>query len=340
MGKGVIVLEIKHIVFFMALFFSLPLGYLLSLDRRLLRATFFVMMLVPLGFETTSINFYPDEFYRGTARGIEISLMYILCISALLAMFLRGVKIRFYAKGVLPYLLLFVCSVVSVINAESALISFYEIWKLLMMYLVFVTVYSYMLHNRDYEIFIWGIAAMLVISFLVVVKGKYLDGIYQARGVFQHQNSMGMYLSLICPVFLAGWLNCKSIFKATFFALMLLLNAAALFSTYSRGAIACFFVSCTVTLLLSLAVGVTIRKLKIVGYVAVCALLGVGLFLSQVIYRFKYASETSSRARMFYATAALNMIKAEPLGVGVNNWSLKMNRPYLYNPKFLDRSAG
>jgi len=30
------------------------------------------------------------------------------------------------------------------------------------------------------------------------------------------------------------------------------------------------------------------------------------------------------------------MIKAEPLGVGVNNWSLKMDRQYPYNPKYLE----
>jgi hypothetical protein len=329
-------LELKYIIFFVGLVYTLPLGYLLSLDRRLLRARFFGMMLVPLAFERTAINFFPAELYRGTARGMEISLAYLLCLSALLAMYFGKVRIRFYVRGLWAYILLFLCSVVSVINAESALISFYELWKMLMMYLVLVCVYSYLRHSKDYEVFVWGITCMLLLSFLVVVKGKYLDGIYQARGVFPHQNSMGMYLNLICPVFLAGWMQCKSFFKSSFFAICLLLNAAALVSTYSRGAILCFPIGCAVATVLCLTTGINTRKLRILVCMALCALVGIGLFLSQVVYRFKHASTASGNARVFYATAAWNMIKAEPLGVGVNNWSLKMDRYYPYNPKYLE----
>ena len=161
-------MELKYIIFFVGLVYTLPLGYLLSLDRRLLRALFFVMMLVPLAFERTAINFFPAELYRGTARGMEISLAYLLCLSALLAMYFGKVRIRFYVRGLWAYILLFLCSVVSVINAESALISFYELWKMLMMYLVLVCVYSYLRHSKDYEVFVWGITCMLLLSFLVV----------------------------------------------------------------------------------------------------------------------------------------------------------------------------
>ena len=64
---------------------------LLVVRRRLLRVAMFAMLLPLLVFQSTSINFFSHEWYRGTSRGMEVSLIYLAAVVIVCAItLLRG----------------------------------------------------------------------------------------------------------------------------------------------------------------------------------------------------------------------------------------------------------
>ena len=324
-------MELKFLVFFFFLMMVIPGSFFAAMDRRLLTAAIFLMMFTPVLFDSTAVNFFSMEDYRGTARGMEISAVYLAALVVCFALLLSGFKFRLLAPGLLPYVILFFFSALSIINADDLMISFFELWKMSMMLLVFLAVYNYLLSSRNFEIIIAGMSALILYSFVLVVKGKYFGGIWQARGVFPHQNSMAMYLGVIGPVFLAGWMNSRSFLRSYFFAVLFMVTTASTIVSYSRGAIFCYPIGCAMTLVLSLKYHFSIRKMQIAVLVVVIGMLASLLFLPTIILRFSTAPEASTQTRVELAQAAWNMMRDKFLGVGVNNWNLKMRPPYEYN---------
>ena len=65
--------------------------------------------------------------------------------------------------------------------------------------------------------------------------------------------------------------------------------------------------------------------------IALFAFLGVVAMLPRIVKRFETAPKASGDTRVELAYCALEMIEDEPLrGVGINNWSLKMDPSYPY----------
>lgn len=309
----------------------IPGSLFAAMDRRLLTVAIFLMMFIPVIFDLTAVNFFSMETYRGTARGMEISSVYLAALTVCLGLILSGFKFRFLAPGLLPFIVLFFFSALSIINSVDLMISFFELWKMAMMLLVYLAVYNYLLCRRNFDVIIAGMAALILYSFLLVVKGKYFGGIWQARGVFPHQNSMAMYLGMIGPVFLAGWLNSRSFLKSYFFAMLFMITTASTIVTYSRGAIFCYPIGCAITLAFSLKYHFSIRKLQITILVMAVGMFATLLFLPTIILRFTTAPETSKNMRIELAQSAWNMMQDKFLGIGINNWNLKMRPPYQYN---------
>ena len=102
--------------------------------------------------------------------------------------------------------------------------------------------------------------------------------------------------------------------------------------TYSRGALACFPLGGIVTLFYSLKHPYSRRKLHIVLCMSILALIGLSVVAPRIIERFEKAPESSGQTRKELALAAVNMMKDAPLiGVGINNWGIKINPPYRYS---------
>ncbi|NMA20706.1 MAG: hypothetical protein GX927_09010 [Lentisphaerae bacterium] len=324
-------MELKYLVFFFFLMLVIPGSFLAAMDYRLLTAGVFLMIFVPVWFQATSIEFFTVTAYRGTSRGMEISIVYLTALMVCLGLLIRGFKFHLLAPGLLPFIILFFFSGLSIINAEDLMISFFELWKMVMMLLVYLAIYNYLLASRNFEVIIAGMSALILYSFVLVIKEKYFGVLWQARGIFPHQNSMAMYLGLIGPVFLAGWVNTRSLLRGYLFALLFMITTASTISSYSRGAIICYPLGCAVTLVLSLRYHFSIRKMQIAMLVVVVGMLITLLFLPTVVLRFVGAPEASKITRIELAQAAWNMMRDKFLGVGVNNWNLKMRPPYKYS---------
>ncbi|MBR2364278.1 MAG: O-antigen ligase family protein, partial [Lentisphaeria bacterium] len=321
----------KYLVFFIAFLGVLPLGYVLTLNRKFIRYAFLAVLLPVMMFNQVSINFFSHETYRGTSRGMEVSLVYLIAAAMLV-----GMLLLYHRKPLLPdtgskiYWIYFLLCIPSLINADNMLFSWFELWKMIMMYIVFLCTYYYLYNIRDFNTVFIGFGIVATATFLVVVF-QHVRGIHQANGFFPHQNSMGMYMCLIAPVFFAYYFNRNRGWKRFLYAGFFLVASAACMRTYSRGAMACLPFGCAITTLLSLRYQFHLRKIQILLPVFLLCFFGLLLLLPNIIKRFENAPKESLETRQYLAASAWNMMKDKPFaGVGLNNWGIKINPPYPY----------
>jgi O-antigen ligase len=201
---------------------------------------------------------------------------------------------------------------------------------MIMMYIVFLTFYYYLYYTRDFSTVFTAFGIVASVTFLSVVF-QHVRGIHQANGFFPHQNSLGMYMNLIAPVFFAYYFNRNKGWKRFLFAGFFLMASAACMRTYSRGAMVCLPFGCAITTLLSLRYQFHMRKVQILLPIALVCFFGALLLLPNIIKRFENAPKESLMTRQYLAASAWNMMQDEPLiGVGLNNWGIKINPPYPY----------
>ena len=221
----------KYLIFFITFMGVLPLGYMLTINRKYMRWAFFAVSLPVMMFNQVSINFFSHETYRGTARGMEVSLVYLIALAMLIGMLiLHRMKPLFPDAGSKIYLVYFLLCIPSLINADNRLFSWFELWKMIMMYIVFLTTYYYLYHYRDFNSVMIAFGIVAAVTFMSVVI-QHVKGIHQANGLFPHQNSMGMYMNLIAPVFFAYYFNRNKGWKRFLFAGFFLMASAACMRT-------------------------------------------------------------------------------------------------------------
>ncbi len=321
----------KYLIFLIAFMGVLPLGYILTLNRKFMRLAFLAVLLPVMMFNQVSINFFSHETYRGTSRGMEVSLIYLIAVAMLI-----GMWILYQKKPLLPdtgsklYWIYFLLCLPSLMNAENTLFSWFELWKMIMMYIVFLCTYYYLYNTRDFTTVMFGFGIIAAVTFLSVVI-QHVRGIHQANGFFPHQNSMGMFMNLIAPVFFAYYFNRNKGWKRFLFAGFFLMASAACMRTYSRGAMVCLPFGCAITTLLSLRYQFHMRKIQILLPIFLVCFFGALLLLPNIIKRFENAPKESLMTRQYLAASAWNMMKDKPFaGVGLNNWGIKINPPYPY----------
>ena len=321
----------KYLIFLIAFAGVLPLGYVLALNGKFIRYAFFAVLLPVMMFNQVSINFFSHETYRGTSRGMEVSLVYLIAGAMLIAMLLLYQK-----KPLLPdagskiYWIYFLLCLPSLAEADNALYSWFEFWKMIMMYIVFLCTYYYLYWTRDFNTVLTSFGIVATVTFLTVVN-QHIKGIHQANGFFPHQNSMGMYMCLVAPVFFAYYFNRNKGWKRFLFSGFFLAASAACMRTYSRGAMVCLPVGCAITTLLSLRYQFHFRKIQILLPIFLLCFFGALLLLPNIIKRFENAPKESLMTRQNLAASAWSMMKDKPFtGVGLNNWGIKINPPYPY----------
>ena len=322
----------KYIFFTAAVLGILPMTVLVICYRRMIRWSVLGLLLPLLAFNETAINFFSHETYRGTARGMEISLVYIMAVILLLAFsILRGTRRICPDWGSRIYILYFIWSACSLFNAADALIYFFELWKMVMIHLVFMAAYYYLEFNDgDIDIIIYGLVILVAVNFESVFR-QYLLGMYRVKGVFPHPNSMAMFMEIAAIIFFARLFNNQEKYLTLMFFVVFVLAAGSIVRTYSRGAIFCFPIGLALTVICSLLGGVNTAKARWLLIFSPIVIAGLLLFMPKVVDRFKNAPKSSGETRKSLALAAVNMMRDKPwVGVGLNNWGIKINPPYPY----------
>ncbi|MBQ6534457.1 MAG: O-antigen ligase family protein [Opitutales bacterium] len=327
-------MQIKHIIFFILLFAGVPIAAgVIKGNARLQKIAFFlVIMFIPFVY-STGINFFTDEFYKGTVRGYEVLAADLIALT-ILASFAaeRGIgSIVFLPKGWIFYAMYFAFSAISLVNAANRVYSGYVLQQMILHYVFFVTVYNCLLRYKNFDIIFYALGSFIIFTFFHMLFQRLALGVYQPSGVFIHRNSTAMFSNMIAPIFLSYILN-KDLTKRQFrfFFAAYLFSAFCVILSLSRGAIMFLPISSLIVVYFSLRNKVTARKLKILsamGLLGICAFLRAA---PMVIDRFENAPETSAEGRVAFAKAALKMANDKFFGVGLNNWGIKINPPYTY----------
>ncbi|MGX8707032.1 MAG: O-antigen ligase family protein, partial [bacterium] len=323
----------KYYVFSFALLGVVPLAFLLFLNSKWMRFALWGMALAMFAWQGTAINFLSHEEYRGSARGMEVSLLYLLAFALLLALMLRG-KVRKAVPdgGFWTYVIYFLLCLPSFSAAESAELAWCEIWKMIMLYTVCLTLFWYLRATGDVQSLLLLLAVIVIGNFLSVAKGHY-SGIFQPRGIFPHRNCMAMAMNLLGPIFFASYMM-NGVRKGTgvVFAVAGACAGIAALWSYSRGAIAVVPVGYGLAALACFwerrrTHAKVIRLLPL----ALASVIGIVVMLPRLVDRFENATPASANTRVELALCAVEMMKEEPLrGVGINNWGIKINAPYPY----------
>jgi O-antigen ligase len=284
-------------------------------------------------YQSTAINFFTNPDYKGTALGFEISIIHLLAIALLAAMFLRRWPVKILFPGLMLYVLYFFISLLSIIFSPNKTYSGYELFKMITLFITFLSLANYFSLTHDFDSFLYGLSTLIIINFFICLQMKYLTGIPQVYGLFPHQNSLGMFMNLIGPVFLARVINKKdNIIHSIFFFFIFLLTFLSTLFTYSRGAIACFPIGCVIAIAFTVIFHSTSKVFIIVAVTGILGVFAVLYSLPNLISRFTRAPEASAETRKFFAEVAMNIIKDNPLlGCGVNTWGIVAKYPQ-YNP--------
>ena len=323
----------KYAVSFLALLAMPPLGVALSFNRRWMKYAVWAMIGALAVYQATAINFFSYEEYRGSSRGMEVSIVYLLSFALLVAAAIkRRLPKLIPSFGAFLYIVYFFLCLPSYGAAENTLFCWLETWKMIMLYLVYLAVRAYLDMTGGTKEIVKGLAGFAIFNFILVAKDHFA-GVYQPRGVFPHQNGLAMAMHLFANMFFAlfllggwrrSWLNVAAFIAST----------ACIVRTYSRGALAMIPISFFVTFVLSFASaarGAWLRILLRIVPIGIAGLLGLGLMLPRIIERFETAPEASGDTRVELALCAREMIIDEPWrGIGMNNWGIKINPPYEY----------
>jgi len=321
--------EFKYIIFFIVIFFGIPIAFMLAKKfPKVEKILWFLLLFFTAS--TADINFISMETYRGTSKGFEIGLVDITAIIMFLLLYSRRKKYPLSLPlGSYLYFAYFAFSCISIINSDVYVYSFFELWKMLRMYLYFFVIYNLIRSFKDIEQLLKYMCIIVFFITVMVLKQKYLEGMFQARGPFPHQNSLVMYLIVYGSFFLSYLLNVK---KSNLFLWTLAFGACAIniLATLSRAGMALFALSIFIIFILSYAHKFSLRKLGVAG---LCMILGTAVLYKAsdtIMERIRTAPKESLNVRLVLATAAQNMANDKILGVGLNNFALKINPPYTY----------
>jgi O-antigen ligase len=147
-----------------------------------------------------------------------------------------------------------------------------------------------------------------------------------------------MFLVLVNVIPFSQYLNTRKGMKAWFFLFVFCCGAVSVLRTYSRGSFVSFPLSIAITFFISVLLQFKARKTPRILIILVLGIVGFLIFLPKIILRFENAGEASGITRKNFAKTAMNIIRDKPyLGVGVNNWSLTLQRNREY---VIDRETG
>jgi hypothetical protein len=271
------------------------------------------------------------ETYRGHTKGFHFYFNHALAIALIVANRLENRKeFRWLVPGLCFYLLYCAVSLLSIANAPRKDLALMAAHKMIFASLILVAAYNYLKTEADLQFFLQVMAVTILWEFVIVLKMKYLQGVYQVRGTFEHQNPLAMYCVLIGMVFLATGLG-PPFKRANLVLFGFMATAAIVQCTLSRAALAMFGAGTIGVLGLSVVEKPTARRLTTTAMLGFVGAVGLLLTLDTIISRFNdQGNQASSELRHVMNAASKAMAHDRSFGIGWNNYALVVNPPFPY----------
>lgn len=316
------------------------LGMMMATRRSWQRALFGLLMFMP-SLQPGRITFMLGSIdtYRGHVKGYEVSFIEVFSLALIIAV-LNGPRdplLTHRAKlppGTLVYLGWAFVGLLSIVNAwepSYVLMAFVRVFKST---LIFAAAALFLRDEKDLRAAITGLALSLIVQGWNCMKMRYLDGYFQIKGWFEHQNPMSMWAYMsACVVFAAAmhkevkgkllWL-CLAAFGAAGLCVLLSVSRAAL-AAYSAGA--------AVVLLMAWIRGPGMRTTisTIMGLIGAFMVMMFAMdSLNSRLKEVKASKEISAEdLRPVLNRQSKAMLHDYPLlGIGWNNYGIANSRPH------------
>jgi hypothetical protein len=281
------------------------------------------------------------EKYRGHAKGYHFYFNHIFAIALTTAAWLRDrASFRWFPPGMALYAIFIITCSLSIVSAPRPDYSLMAIHKMAFFALIAIASFHWLRSPKDMQFFLSIMGFTMCWQAFVGLKMKYLGGIYQVRGTFEHQNPLAMYSVMIAMPFLAASLGPafrgRNWCTAGFIACAILVQSAL-----SRAALVMFAGGTVIVALVSLLEKPTTRRIGMLASLSAVGALGLLLTLDTIVSRFgDHGNTASAELRVVLNEAARQMQKDHPLGIGWNNYALCINTPYPYAEVVYDWTRG
>ncbi|HZZ58498.1 MAG TPA: O-antigen ligase family protein [Opitutaceae bacterium] len=319
----------------------------LSLLFRRFRDVFFAFMVFGCVLtEHMDVHFISEAWYRGSTRGLEISLIAILALAVLLGCTLgrNADRPRWFWPASLGLLLIYTAyATVSVCVSTPQMFGAFELTKMFETVIVFAGSAAYLRTRREWTILVVFLALAVGLEGAWAIEQKLLKHVDRTPGSLDHENSLSMYLCMVCPLLIAAAHRAWNLKLRLLCGAAVLAGTVALIFTFSRTGIPLF---CLTALGATLSCASFVPTPKRLAFAAAVGAVVVGVFAvswSHIVARYDSASlaeeyeDTHDEGRGVYLRYAAAIVEDRPFGVGLNNWSYYVSR--IYGPRLGFRYA-
>lgn len=272
-------------------------------------------------------------WYRGHTKGFEFSSIEILSIALIVACYgsVKDKPKTTIPPGVIIWLLYCAVSWLSIFAAPNATYVLMAGWKFTKCILIMIAAYAYVKEEKDVAWMLKSFVVALAVQAIVSLKMKYVDGFYQIRGWFEHQNPFAMWAYMLGIPMFAAAMSKVSIKDTIWYTIGFLSAAIIVQSALSRAALAVFAVGVAGAAGWSLLDKFTLKRIGILIALGILGMIGAALVADTIIARFNdEGNEASGETRDVMNAASLAMVKDSPIGLGWNNFALTINHPFPY----------
>ncbi len=298
---------------------------------------FFLMVTLAVFAERMEVNFFSAAWYRGSTRGVQVTLVEILAFGLLLGCWFgrrSEQRHRFWPASLGLMLLYFGYAVFSVVGSEPKLFGAFELTKMLGSILVFLAAATYVRTRREWTLLLVALGCAVGFEGLWTLRQHFVTGLERGAGTLDHPNSLSMYLCLTVPPLVAaafaGWSRALRWFCAGCAAL----GAIGQLLAFSRAGVPIFAVVVGGTMLACASWRLSARRVAMrVALVAFAAVLVAAAWTtmdrrySEATFSEEYFDPTVDGRGIYLRLA--RMIAADHFfGVGLNNWSYAVSGTY------------
>ena len=291
----------------------------------------FTMMLVLVRPPSNiSLFLYSIEWYRGHTKGFEFNILHYIGVGLVIGALIRKQKPIFLLPGVGIYCIHILASSLSIFGAYEPIYALMGTWKFGMVLFVGMGVCLTIQDEKDIRCILMACATALIINVLVCLKFRYVDGLFQVHGWFEHQNPMAMWSYSLGLPLLAVSLSKEISFKDSLFFLMGY-GAAGLSIALSASRASTAIIGAGTIILLSASFlrGVTIRRVGVLFLITLAGSAVLYKVMDTIIERFETSESTDENSmRWVMIEQSKFMFNSSPaVGIGWNNFGIANSRP-------------
>jgi len=331
-------MTLKHLLGLLAILLAIPgISATTTFSRRVREAAFFFMLAGWVVTDRMDIHFFSFDLYRGSTRGLEISILDLLGLGVLIGHLLApppGQKRWFWPASLGFMLLYFIYCCFSVAISTPKMFGVFELSKILRGIVIFLTAAWFVRSSRELGILVLALAMAVAFEDLFSLKERIIGHVDRVFGTLDHANSLSMYLCMTTPVFVAA-ANARFSRLVRYCSLgCIALSALTVLLTFSRAGIPIFVFVTLATTATCMSLRFTLQKAATALFTFFCVAALLWKFSGAIAARYSEASlqeeiaadQFENRGQYFHIARLI--LNEHFFGVGLNNWSYWVSKLY------------